>query len=290
MIRIQIILIATALLFLLPGNLFARNRIALIIGIGDYPTNSGWSKINGDKDVKIISEFLVANQFSKRDIIAIKDSQATKAEIVRQFGVLTNHAQSSDYIYIHFSGHGQQITDMDGDEDDGFDESWIPYDAPKNDEKGIYKGERHLIDDEINGLLKKIKDKIGANGKLIVVTDACHSGDSSRGKDDDFIVRGSTDKFIISSISKPSYKGVNPIQWIEISACKSYQSNYEYKIDGDSFGSLSYSLYLMRDKIANQSLKIIEDMLSGSISQLMNGRLQNPKIESNESLEKQVMF
>ena len=44
-------------------------------------------------------------------------------------------------------------------------------------------GEKHLIDDEINVLLTDIRKKIGEEGAMLVVVDACHSGDSSRGED-----------------------------------------------------------------------------------------------------------
>ena len=51
-----------------------------------------------------------------------------------------------------------------------------------------------MIDDELNTLLTAIRNKIGDSGKMLVVVDACHSGDSSRGQDDE-IVRGVKEEF-----------------------------------------------------------------------------------------------
>ena len=172
----------------------AQNKRALVIGLGEQIDKS-WAKINGDKDMPYVKEMLTNAGY--RDISTLVNKQATKASIVQSFKNLTDKCKKDDIVYIHFSGHGQQVTDVNGDEIDGWDEAWIPYDAylmyGKED-----KGEKHLTDDEINVLLAGIRNKIGNNGKLLVVVDACHSGDSSRGNiDDSIVVRGVKDEFVI---------------------------------------------------------------------------------------------
>ena len=123
---------------------------ALIIGIGTYPDESGWSTISGDKDIAIVEKTLLANGFKQDDIAVLANSQATHDAIVHSFETLVQSSQKGDIVYIHFSGHGQLITDTNGDEPNGFDESWIPYDARKVFTKGIYEGENHLVDDQLN--------------------------------------------------------------------------------------------------------------------------------------------
>jgi hypothetical protein len=152
---------------------------------------------------------------------------------------LTNRCEIGDVVYIHFSGHGQLVTDVNGDETDGWDESWIPYDAYKGYCKED-KGEKHLVDDEINVLLSAIKSKIGGQGKLLVVVDACHSGDSSRGDDLDETVRGVFDEFVIPVMKKAKTKKLSE-QWLTLSACKDYQLNQELK--SPQVGKLTYALY-----------------------------------------------
>ena len=56
-------------LFILFGiflSLWVTNatKRALVIGIGNYPTESGWAKINGDKDIPLVREILLTNGFS----------------------------------------------------------------------------------------------------------------------------------------------------------------------------------------------------------------------------------
>ena len=176
-------------------SLFATTRRALVIGIGDYPANSGWLKINGDKDIPMVEEILLANGFTKSDITELTNEQATCAAICREFENLISKSQNGDYVYIHFSGHGQQITDINGDEEDGFDEAWIPYDAQFAYTKGKYEGHNDLVDDELNGYLHRLREKIGKDGKIVVVADACHSGSGSRAEtDEEYVVRGGRER------------------------------------------------------------------------------------------------
>lgn len=226
--------------FFLSVSLSAQTRRALVIGLGEQQDKS-WAKINGDKDVPYVKEILAAADYM--DVRTLINRQATKAAIVKAFKSLANSCRVGDVVYIHFSGHGQQMTDVDGDEGDGLDESWIPYDAylryGTND-----RGEKHLTDDEINVLLTGIRNKIGTSGKLLVVVDACHSGDSSRGDDMDETVRGVYDEFVISTKKKAGLQiRANKEQWLTLSACKDFQLNQEMKTP--KVGKLTYALYTL---------------------------------------------
>ena len=82
---------------------------------------------------------------------------------------LLHSAKQGDIIYIHFSGHGQRITDCDEDETDGLDEAWIPYDAHRLYLKDVYEGEKHITDDYLNEYLTQLRQAIGGNGKIVVI-------------------------------------------------------------------------------------------------------------------------
>lgn len=266
----------------------AQGRRALVIGIGQYPVGSGWSTIHGDNDIEIVRSFLVSNDFAGAEITTLKNAQATKANIVRQLRAIASTAKQGDQIYIHFSGHGQQITDLNGDEPEGFDEAWIPYDARKNYVKGVYEGGQHLIDDELNVLLRAIRAKIGAAGRLVVVADACHSGDSSRGDEDEeegLVVRGTPIRFEIPQQVAPSKQSAQPIEWVMISACKSYQNNYEYR----DYGVLSWSLYSKRGEIAGRPLSAVREIIAESVSNL-SPRVQSVQVDFPQNLSNSVIF
>ena len=156
---------------------------------------------------------------------------------------LAKKASLDDVVYIHFSGHGQQITDLDGDEPDGYDEAWIPYDACK-DYSGKYQGQNHIVDDELFDFLNQLRTKVGDKGKIIVVSDACHSGSGSRGDEDEDVVRGVQERFEVPAERNAGSVKRESTAWLFVSACKAYQNNFEYRDNqGNYHGMLSYLLW-----------------------------------------------
>lgn len=264
----------------------AMTRRALVIGIGEYPATSGWTKINGDKDIPLVEEMLLANDFSKENIVELKNSQATFAGIQKAFEALISKASDGDYIYIHFSGHGQQITDLNGDEKDGLDEAWIPYDAQFAYAKGKYEGQNHLVDDQLNSYLHRIREKVGTSGKIVVVADACHSGEASRSENtSDYIVRGTDDAFVIPSPVKVTAAESHPIEWTFISACKPYQCNYEYKGNG----SLTFAMYQQKANFSKLTAKQIRLKVSACIEDIVPFT-QTPVMELPSGTETSIFF
>lgn len=243
-------------LFACHGMAIGQSKRALVIGLGQQE-DKNWGKINGDKDVAYVQEML--KNAGYKEVRTLINKQATKARIVTAFISLTNRCRVGDVVYIHFSGHGQQVTDVNGDEwPDSLDEAWIPYDAYlEYGEKD--RGEKHLIDDEINVLLTGIKNKIGNQGKMLVVVDACHSGDSSRGDDDDdAVIRGVWNEFIIPCDKKQ--KSVKAKErWLTLSACKDFQLNQEIK--NPQVGKLTYALYksAQKRKVTFKDIEIFMD-------------------------------
>ena len=220
-------------------------RHALVVGIGDYPDGSGWIKISGDRDAGLVVQMLERNGFLEEDIEVLLNAQATKSNIRDAFAALCRQVCSGDIVYVHFSGHGQQVIDINGDEEDGLDESFVPYDACKEYSQGVYEGEN-----ELNMWLAELKNAVGGRGKILFVMDACHSGDSTRGEDcdTDWPVRGTEDVFEIPQGVRPAWlDGIgdecSDIEWVFIAACKSYQNNYEYKSEDGCYGRLTWALH-----------------------------------------------
>ena len=240
--------IITYILLLLSLSVTAQTKRALVIGLGEQQ-DKAWNKINGDKDVPLVKGMLKSAGF--KSVTTLVNRQATKTGIIGAFKKMTASCKQGDVVYIHYSGHGQQMTDVHNDEKDGLDECWIPYDAYRKPcEKD--KGEKHLTDDEVNYYLNAIREKIGDSGKMLVVIDACHSGGATRG-DEDEVVRGVEDifeaikSFIWGTSADNGKADVNPNakeneeRWITISACKSDQVNIEMK--SPAVGKLTYAIY-----------------------------------------------
>ena len=289
----------TYILLLLSLSVSAQTKRALVIGLGEQQ-DKAWNKINGDKDVPLVQAMLKNAGF--KSVTTLVNRQATKVGIVRAFKRMTASCKHGDVVYIHYSGHGQQMTDVHNDESDGLDECWIPYDACRK-ASATYHGEKHLTDDELNVYLNAIRNKIGAKGKLLVVIDACHSGDGTRGDDED-IVRGVEDTLKVDSLNarglyetfekvKSLLMGDNgkekiinakakPLaeRWITISACRSDQVNVEMK--SPAVGKLTYALW----KELKNSDKVNNDEFMRRIRKFVNrntgSRPQQPEMTGED--------
>jgi metacaspase-1 len=58
-------------------------------------------------------------------------ARPTRENIIRAMKWLVTGARPNDSLFFHFSGHGGQTEDLDGDEDDGLDETIYPVDFKK---------------------------------------------------------------------------------------------------------------------------------------------------------------
>ena len=253
-------------LWLFSFSLNAQTKRALVIGIGKQE-DSSWNMINGDKDVPYVLEMLKNANYEQ--IITCVNEKATKAGILAAFQTLTQSCKSDDIVYIHYSGHGQQMKDVGNDEVDALDECWIPYDAYRKP-SDKYRGEKHLVDDEINVLLTNICDKIGDGGKILVVVDACFSGGSTRtptGEVKDEIIRGADESFM----KAPKYLKDKKIlkildkfhnRWITLTACENSQVNAE--MVNPKVGKLTYAIHNI----------IVKNQFSGNNDEFME-KLKN---------------
>ena len=246
--RLRLLILCLLCLFFVAVN--AQHKRAFLVGISHYDTaltTYQWNNINGVEDVNLLSPILKKQGFS---LTTILDEQATYKNIIHQLTQFTKKTKKGDVVYLHFSTHGQPVEDIDGDEEDGWDESIVPIDAYKLYKKGVYEGEKHLLDDQLNKYVKRLREKIGAKGFLYVVIDACHAGTSSRTNDDN--VRGTKVGFSYSNkVFKPtrikkSHYVIEPsatmcnVMYLE--ACKPDQINTEIRIGNKRFGPLSYNI------------------------------------------------
>ena len=229
---------------------FARRKRAFLVGISHYDTaltGYQWNNINGVEDVKLLSPILKGQGFL---ITPVLDDKATYRNITTQLTFFINKTKKGDIVYLHFSAHGQPVEDIDGDEEDGWDEAIVPIDAYKLYKKGFYEGKSHLLDDQLNKYIKKLREKIGPTGYLYVVIDACHAGTSSRANDE--TIRGTKVGFTFNNkVFKPyphrksQYKietAPKLANVLFLEACRPDQVNTEIKVKGKCYGPLSYNI------------------------------------------------
>jgi len=155
-------------------------KLALIVGITKYPVSSGWSELDTDRDVDLISNALVKKGFKSENISILRNQEATLAGLRLALNNLLLNTQYGDVIYFHFSGHGHSIEDDGDDELDGLDEVLVPFDAifPISTPSQF---NFYLRDDELGVYFDKIAQKAGHKGDVLITLDACYSGTGIRG-------------------------------------------------------------------------------------------------------------
>lgn len=234
----------------------AQSKIALIVAIGEYEKSTGWSSISSQNDVPLIKAALIKQGFSEKDILVIRDAQATRDGI---FKAIDDHliAKSvKDGIAVfHYSGHGQQLIDDNNDEVDGYDEALVSYNASMRYIPGVYTGQNHIRDEELGARMDKLREKLGKKGNVMVILDACHSGTGTRGGDvrkhrgtekpcapegyESGIANKQPDK---NGITKNPQGNENMAAMVGFFGASPHELNYETEDEkGNGVGSLSYA-------------------------------------------------
>lgn len=288
--------------YLLPVLLFVTlqttaqtpKKLALIVAISNYKPGTGWNDLASANDIPLIKEALLKQGFKEADIIVMKDAACTKEGILNGIQKhLIEKAKPGDICVFHFSGHGEQVYDNNGDEDDGYDEALVPYDAPMEYQPGV---EKHLRDDDFGIKLQDLRLKLGEEGELIVIVDACHSGSSTRGNKGS--MRGTDKKYQPSNYKAPVAK-TNKInesifglgdrkagmaKMISLFASSSSELNSQYEKDGVEYGSLSMAFFKTITNAGKQmSYRAVFDQIKLEMRKF--GLSQHPEAEGEMDKE-----
>lgn len=145
-----------------PATAAARRR-ALCVGIDRYPPGNELSGCVAD--ARLWADTLARLGFETP--VLLIDGQASRTAILERLGALLAESVAGDVLAFQFSGHGTQLPDLNGDEDDNLDEALCPVD---------FAAGAFLIDDDIAELFARIPP--GVNVSCFM--DCCHSGSNTR--------------------------------------------------------------------------------------------------------------
>ena len=143
------------------------SKKALLIGINKYRV-PGADLRGCVNDVKNIQSVLTEYYgFADEDMTVLTDDAATKKAIQSGIKKLIAGGKKGDVLLLHYSGHGSNVPDDNGDEADHRDEILCPTDLDWNDP---------LRDDWLRVQFDKLKKGVS----LTVIFDCCHSGTATR--------------------------------------------------------------------------------------------------------------
>ncbi|TYH97158.1 hypothetical protein ES332_A12G224700v1 [Gossypium tomentosum] len=151
-----------------PPQAHGRKR-AVICGLSYKNTQY---ELNGCINDAKCMKFLLVNRFMfpESSIIMLTEEETdpykrpTKRNIRMALRWLVQGCQPGDSLVFHYSGHGSQQKDDNGDEVDGYDETLCPLD---------FESQGMIVDDEINATIVR---PLPWGVKLHAIIDACHSG------------------------------------------------------------------------------------------------------------------
>ena len=191
---------------------------ALLIGINyiKNPSNGLNGCIN---DIKSIKDLLVSTfGYKAENIVLMSDDQSgqmepTKQNMLDQINKAVASVKSGDTLFVHYSGHGTQVRDLDNDEKNnqdtpGKDNCLCPCDFNK------YSGDSGFITDDV--LKEILVNKIPIGAKLRAFFDCCHSGSAL---DLEYLWKNNED---FTKVSAPERQSDNILL---ISGCKDNQTS-----------------------------------------------------------------
>lgn len=221
-------------------------KLALLVGINKYKyynDRQDFSNLVGSvNDVMEVKTLLIGKyNFQEKDISVLLDEKATHAAIVDSFQKhLIDQAQRDDIVVFHFSGHGSQVTDISGDEPDGWDETIVPHDT-RDPQGKVFD----IIDDEMNDLIDSLAQK---TKNISLIFDCCHSGTPTRGAGQVRKIPRDTrqpPRLPQYTRRKRGTRGAagdlrESENYVLISGCLSNQNAFEHFADGKEHGALTY--------------------------------------------------
>jgi len=219
-----------------PPSDAAGTKRALLIGINKYkavPTLQG--SLN---DIDTMRQILVTRWgFSEKHISVLTDEAGTRAGILAALEQLVKDAGPNDTVYFHYSGHGSQVEDVNGDEpDDHLDETLVPHDGRTDDI-------RDITDDELDAVFARLRAKTA-----LLVLDSCHSGTATRSLD----IRTRSiprdprvDLYKKAEASTPQTRAIVPVvtsRYVVMTGAAAHQEALDGPVDGRYHGFFTYAL------------------------------------------------
>jgi hypothetical protein len=209
---------------------------ALLIGINKYKSVP---KLQGSlNDIETMRQILTTRWgFSDKHITMVTDESATRAGMLAAFEQFVKETGPNDTVYVHYSGHGSQVEDLNGDEpEDHLDETLVPQDGRSGEV-------RDITDDELDAIFARMRAKTA-----MVVLDSCHSGTATRSLDirTRSIPRDTRiDIYRKAEDAKPKTRAIVPVitsRYVVMTGAASHQEALDGPIDGRYHGFFTYSL------------------------------------------------
>ncbi|HEX4494523.1 MAG TPA: caspase family protein, partial [Thermoanaerobaculia bacterium] len=95
-----------------------RQKWALLIGINSYPNFAPHGQLSGCiSDIEAMRQVLETSfNCPENHVVSLTDELATREGILTAMKELVERVGTDDIVVVHYSGHGSQMRDLEGDE------------------------------------------------------------------------------------------------------------------------------------------------------------------------------
>jgi hypothetical protein len=284
-----------------PDEQVVPTHWALLIGVSDYihfDDVEGGDLPGAEHDARSVRDLLVLKwRVPEENIRLLLSRDATRAAIEESItGWLASNVGPDDHVTIFFAGHGSQMWDESGDEDDGLDETIAPADVlPTSTENDI-------SDDTFNEWLGTIPSQ-----NILVALDNCNSGTGTR--DVTPFSRGRLLARDIDALERPATASRRALpgqddltgfdaaetRVLEFAAAQPHQVAVDAffpATDGaESFHGGAFTTFLVRELWKAPATATYEEAFNAAYEALKRNRFQqDPYISEDVALKDQPLF
>ena len=273
---------------------------ALLVAIDRYQ-HAYITPLDGCVNDSKLFQNVLEKKFNFEHITVLHNEAATRSAILAAFDTLAEETEPNDIVVFHYSGHGSQIVDQEGDEPDGLDETIVTYDSGRtyhNDKN------RDITDDEIANFIRKLNEK---THYVTLVVDSCHSGTITRDpfgdkerwvEADDFDINDAANAHRLSLLPPPvvgDFRGIEgepgesgwlpkSKKYVLLAGCRDEEKSYEFLEGSMKYGVFTYHLCVELQKAApDTSYRTVFERASAMVT----GRKsqQHPQMEGERNRE-----
>lgn len=230
-------------------------------------------------DAHNVKRFLTSNWgYKDGDIVMLVDDtdnlrqMPTRKNILDAMRWLVSDAHPHDALFFHYSGHGGQVPDKDGDEVDGLDEVIYPVD---------YKKAGMIVDDEMHRIMVK---SLPTGCRLTAVFDSCHSGTAL----DLPYIYHSNGRLKGNHIARQAQaEKATKADVISFAGCRDDQTSADTTQGGMAVGAMSYAFVT---SLTNKPVQSYQELLKSIRAILKRHYQQKPQLSSSHYIDTNLRF
>ncbi|MCA9240376.1 MAG: caspase family protein [Planctomycetales bacterium] len=251
-----------------------HRRVGLFVGISDFQTVNDLTicHLDAQRMARVMQR-----QGRLDEAVVLVNEQATLDAIRNALRRLARTTRAGDEVFVFWSGHGGQCSDDNGDEEDGYDEFLVPYDARTDSLDALRR--TMLLDDTFGRWMQDFDGR-----KVVVILDACYSGGQSAAAKGLSAAPGVKNGVAFDFFSSELARGKDIGQQETALLCSSQADEVSYERNEDDLSVMTYCLVEQLERAPRLTLPEAYQKVSAGVASYLgpgSSRRQTPALYDN---------